>query len=70
MTIIENGQAIESKIISNDASIISKSSLAQIFNEPSLFSADELLAISNSVNTSIAEIAKLQDTRFKQMKKL
>ncbi|PSU86934.1 Rha family transcriptional regulator [Photobacterium kishitanii] len=69
MTVIENGQPIESKIIPNDAFIISKSSLAQIFNESSLFSVDELLAISNSVNTSIAEIARLQDAQFKQMKK-
>ncbi|OBU37901.1 Rha family transcriptional regulator [Photobacterium phosphoreum] len=70
MTVIENGQAIESKIIPNDAFIISKSRLAQLFNEPNLFNVDELLAISSSVNTSIAEIAKLQDMRFKQMKKL
>ncbi|CEO39096.1 Rha family transcriptional regulator [Photobacterium kishitanii] len=69
MTVIENGQPIESKIIPNDAFIISKPSLAQIFNESSLFSVDELLAISNSVNTSIAEIARLQDAQFKQMNK-
>ncbi|PSU69820.1 Rha family transcriptional regulator [Photobacterium phosphoreum] len=69
MTVIENGQAIESKIIPNDAFIISKSRIAQLFNEPNLFSVDELLAISSSVNKSIAEIAKLQDMRFKQIKK-
>ena len=70
MTVIENGQAIESKMIPNDAFIISKSHLAQLFNDLNLFSVDELLAISSSVNTSIAEIAKVQDARFKQMKKL
>ncbi|KJG12703.1 hypothetical protein [Photobacterium iliopiscarium] len=69
MTVIENGQAIESKMIPNDAFIISKSHLAQLFNDLNLFSVDELLAISSSVNKSIAEIAKLQDARFKQMKK-
>ncbi|PSU71336.1 Rha family transcriptional regulator [Photobacterium phosphoreum] len=69
MTVIENGQAIESKMIPNDAFIISKSRIAQLFNEPNLFNVDELLAISSSVNASIAEIAKLQDIRFKQMKK-
>nr|WP_275667970.1 Rha family transcriptional regulator [Photobacterium kishitanii] len=69
VTTIENGHAVSSKIIPNDAFIISKSSLAQIFNDPSLFSVDELLAVSNSVNTSIAEIARLQDAQFKQMKK-
>lgn len=69
MTVIENGQAIESKMIPNDAFIISKSHLAQLFNDLNLFSVDELLAISSSVNASIAEIAKLQDMRFKQMKK-
>ncbi|PSU58378.1 Rha family transcriptional regulator [Photobacterium phosphoreum] len=70
MTVIENGQAIESKMIPNDAFIISKSCIAQLFNESNLFSVDELLAISSSVNKSIAEIARLQDARFKQMKKL
>ena len=65
MTVIENGQAIESKMIPNDAFIISKSRIVQLFNEPNLFSVDELLAISSSVNASIAEIAKLQDARFK-----
>lgn len=69
MTVIENGQAIESKMIPNDAFIISKAHLAQLFNDLNLFSVDELLAISSSVNASIAEIAKLQDARFKQMKK-
>ena len=69
MTVIENGQAIESKMIPNDAFIISKSHLAQLFNDLNLFSVDELLAISSSVNKSIAEIAKVQDMRFKQMKK-
>lgn len=69
MTVIENGQAIESKMIPNDAFIISKSRLAQLFNEPNLFSVDELLTISSSVNKTIAEIAKLQDARIKQMKK-
>ena len=69
MTVIENGQPIESKMIPNDAFIISKSRLAQLFNEPNLFSVDELLTISSSVNKTIAEIAKLQDMRLKQMKK-
>ncbi|PSU19931.1 hypothetical protein CTM97_18505 [Photobacterium phosphoreum] len=69
MTVIENGQAIESKMISNDAIIISKSRIGQLFKESNLFSVDELLALLSSVNASIAEIAKLQDTRLKQMKK-
>ncbi|PSW63714.1 Rha family transcriptional regulator [Photobacterium kishitanii] len=70
VTTIENGHAVSSKIIPNDAFIISKSQVNKLIKEQNLFSMDELLAISSSVNTRIAEIARLQDTRFKQMKKL
>ncbi|WP_058119336.1 Rha family transcriptional regulator [Photobacterium kishitanii] len=69
VTTIENGHAVSSKIIANDAFIISKSQVNKLIKEQNLFSMDELLAISSSVNTRIAEIARLQDTRFKQMKK-
>ncbi|PSU89951.1 Rha family transcriptional regulator [Photobacterium kishitanii] len=70
VTTIENGHAVSSKIIPNDAFIISKSQVNKLIKEQNLFSMDELLAISSSVNTRIAEIARLQDSRFKQMKKL
>ncbi|PSU86712.1 hypothetical protein C0W42_19695 [Photobacterium kishitanii] len=69
MTVIENGQAIESKVLPNDTFVISKSRLNQLFNESNLFSMGELLSISSCVNERIAEIAKLQDMRLNQMKK-
>ncbi|PSU86703.1 hypothetical protein C0W42_19640 [Photobacterium kishitanii] len=69
MTVIENGQAIESKVLPNDMFVISKSRLNQLFNESNLFSMGELLSISSCVNERIAEIAKLQDMRLNQMKK-
>ncbi|MFB1077160.1 hypothetical protein, partial [Photobacterium damselae] len=57
--VFENGQPIESKLVPNDAFIISKSKLPSLLQEGNVFTVDELLDIANSANRKIAELAKI-----------
>ncbi|MGF1727088.1 Rha family transcriptional regulator [Photobacterium nomapromontoriensis] len=68
MTLIEDGKAVDSKVIPNDAFIVNKARIASLVQESNLFSVDELLTISNSVNEKIAEIAKVKDLQLHQLK--
>ncbi|ENX3946953.1 hypothetical protein ACFO1C_002292 [Photobacterium damselae] len=59
LTLFENGQPIESKLVPNDAFIISKAKLPSLLQEGNVFTVDELLDIANSANRKIAELAKI-----------
>ncbi|UKA27537.1 Rha family transcriptional regulator [Photobacterium damselae subsp. damselae] len=59
LTLFENGQPIESKLVPNDAFIISKAKLPSLLQEGNVFTVDELLEIANSANSKIAELAKI-----------
>ncbi|HIF9370480.1 TPA: Rha family transcriptional regulator [Photobacterium damselae] len=58
LTLFENGHPIESKLIPNDAFVITKSSIPTLIEENSVFNVDELLEIAASVNKKIAQLAK------------
>ncbi|HIF9384903.1 TPA: Rha family transcriptional regulator [Photobacterium damselae] len=58
LTLFENGHPIESKLIPNDAFVITKSSIPTLIEENSVFNVDELLKIAASVNKKIAQLAK------------
>ncbi|UKA08722.1 Rha family transcriptional regulator [Photobacterium damselae subsp. damselae] len=66
LTLFENGQPIESKLVPNDAFIISKSKLPSLLQEGNVFTVDELLDIANSANRKIAELAKIHGKQLVQ----
>ncbi|HIF9430205.1 TPA: Rha family transcriptional regulator [Photobacterium damselae] len=66
LTVFENGQPIESKLVPNDAFIISKSKLPSLLQEGNVFTVDELLEIANSANRKIAELAKIHGKQLVQ----
>ncbi|UKA27535.1 Rha family transcriptional regulator [Photobacterium damselae subsp. damselae] len=66
LTLFENGQPIESKLVPNDAFVISKAKLPSLLQEGNVFTIDELLDIANSANRKIAELAKIHGKQLVQ----
>ncbi|HIF9388993.1 TPA: Rha family transcriptional regulator [Photobacterium damselae] len=66
LTVFENGQPIESKLVPNDAFVISKAKLPSLLQEGNVFTIDELLDIANSANRKIAELAKIHRKQLVQ----
>ncbi|KAB1181769.1 Rha family transcriptional regulator [Photobacterium damselae] len=66
LTVFENGQPIESKLVPNDAFVISKAKLPSLLQEGNVFTVDELLEIANSANRKIAELAKIHGKQLVQ----
>ncbi len=58
MIVIENGQPIDTRLIPDDAFIVTKNRLCALLNEPGLFSIEEMAQLAQCSSRRLAELAQ------------